>query len=252
MLLMFGSALRRAPFERAFPFNNKDLMILANEKYGLRLCNICDETGQTFSIIDFMLDKPDIFGKDVENRIKNFVDIFPGRVERFFKTKKSDYIFFDLEEQKFLRKLMTKTGLSCSVEIYIYNKDHPASIIELEDIPVQDIHGILRFLSFCNVRAVMSADKYYFMANKKERQSYNFKKYKEDKIKEYFDKYPKLSSLDSKERVDKYFKLLLKKYHPDNNMDDIEACELFKEISEDQEGIKNTPWYKNLKEEGSK
>ena len=40
MLMMFGHALYKAPFERAMPFNDRDLMLLVSPEYGIRLCNI--------------------------------------------------------------------------------------------------------------------------------------------------------------------------------------------------------------------
>lgn len=250
MLMMFGAALRKAPFERAFPFDKSDIMILINDKYGMRLRGICDETGNMFSIIDFMLDKPDVFGKDVKERVEDFADIFSGRVERFFISKKSSYIFFDLEEQKFLRKLMTKQGLSCSIELYKYSENEPPYIIDLEDIPKHDIQGVLHFMKFCNVRVVTEVDRYYLLISKAKTHKFNYNKPKKQdgNINEMFEKYSKLSSLDSKTRVDKYFKLLLKKYHPDNNQENQEAEEIFREINQDSEDIKATLWYKNLKE----
>lgn len=61
MLMMFGHALYKAPFERAMPFNDRDLMILVSPEYGIRLCNITTEQGETFEIKSFMISKKDVF-----------------------------------------------------------------------------------------------------------------------------------------------------------------------------------------------
>lgn len=256
MLMMFGAALRKAPFERSMPFNEKDLMILISPEYGFRLCNITKETGDSFEIGSFIVQNPEVFGKQkYTERVHEFAEIFHGRVERFFITKKNDYIFFDLEEQKFLRKLMSKPGLSCSVELYRYHKDKSPEKIDILDLPYEDGKIITKFLAACKVRHVDNCREYYY-ANKKrhDRTRYQFnkeeferRKQKEDELNKYFKKYPKLQSLDTKKKVNLYFKKLTVKYHPDKQDGDAELCT---EIRGDFENLKETAWYGNLKEDG--
>jgi len=261
MLMMFGSALRRAPFERAMPFNDSDLMILVNPDYGFRLCNITTEDGEKFGIKNFMISetevsgqKPkDIFGKKpFEERVKEFGEIFNGRVERFFETEKSDYIFFDLEEQKYLRKLMSKKGLSCSVEIYKYHKNKPPEKIEYLDLPYEEAIMITKFLSSCKVRTVLNCRDYYYMnkanheKSRERRSKYsNFNNKRDSEMEILFNRYKQLRDLTSKERVDKYFKALTVKYHPDREGGDAEICAT---IREDFGNIKEGRWYINLKD----
>lgn len=255
MLMMFGAALRNAPYERAFPFNETDLMILFDSEYGLRLCNICTEDGERFLLMDFMKDKPDIFGENPEKRLEQFIEIFSSRVERFFVTHKNDYIYFDLEEQRFLKKLMSKGGLCCSVEIYKYSQDEPAQLVELEDLPYSTALQICRFLNHFKVRKIIDPMRYYNLRREQKIHpnwegadwGSRFKEKQKSEIKKYFEKYPKLSGLDTTARVDKYFKLLLKKYHPDNNQNDASLNDLFTEINADYEAIKLTTWYRGLK-----
>lgn len=252
MLMMFGAALRKAPFERAMPFNDSDLMVLISPKIGFRLCNISNERGESFKIRDFMNENEKVFGNiSFEERLNDFVSIFPGRVERFFKTKKSNYIFFDEEEQKFLRKLMSKPGLSCSVEMYRYYEDRSPKKIELLDLSYDDALYVTKFLSACKVRMIMNARDYYYIAKERydkdfERKS-NFKKRAEketrDEMSIMFKRYSKLMDLKNKEKVQKYFKQLTIKYHPDKEGGDTETCA---QIRSDFDTIKSSRWYLNL------
>ena len=261
MLMMFGSALRKAPFERAMPFNDSDLMVLINDEYGFRMCNITTEDGERFGIKNFMISDKEMFGKkpvDIfgktpfDQRVKEFGDIFVGRVERFFETKKSDYIFFDLEEQKYLRKLMSKKGLSCSIELYKYSKDKSPEKIEFLDLPYNDAMMITKFLSSCKIRAVLNCREYYYASksnhdkNKERYSKYsNFTGKKDDKMDFFFARYKQLKTFTSKEKVDKYFKLLTVKYHPDKEGGDTEICST---IRSDFGTIKESRWYINLKD----
>lgn len=252
--MMFGAALRKAPFERAVPFNESDLMILISEDIGFRLCNITTETGMTFKIQEFMAGEPKVFGENFKERISEFAGIFQGRVERFFVTKKSDYIFFDEEEQKFLRKLMSKQGLSCSVEIYRFYKDRSPEKIDYLDVSYEEAMKVTRFLSACKVRAVVNCRDYYYLAKKnydetKDRRSKfrDFEQRREnDELVELFVKYPKLKDLDSQDRVNKYFKKLTVKFHPDNhNGETTDYCAM---IQKDFDIVKNSTWYLRLPE----
>lgn len=262
MLMMFGHALRKAPFERAIPFNEKDLMILMSPDYGFRLCNVTTEKGLTFGIKDFMTTEKEVFNcDDFDKRLLEFADIFHGRVERFFVTKKSDYIFFDLEEQKFLRKLMSKPGLSCSVEIYKYHKDRSPERIDFLDIDYKESIKITRFLNSCGVKMILTARDYYYISksnhdNTKDRKS-KYDEYvnnkKEDEISVFYRRYKKLRDLDSQQRVNLYFKKLTIKYHPDKNIlrgggDTTSICA---QIRQDFDDIKETIWYKRLPEKNA-
>lgn len=262
MLMMFGHALRKAPFERAMPFNDKDLMILVSPEYGIRLCNITTEQGETFEIKSFMISKKDVFKcEDFDARLLDFADIFQGRVERFFVTNKSDYIFFDLEEQKFLRKLMSRPGLSCSVEVYRYHKDKSPERIDYLDVDYKDSIKITRFLNACGVKMILTARDYYYLAKrnydetKDRRSKYQdfVKNKKEGEMTQYYRRYSKLKDLDTQDRVDKYFKKLTIKYHPDRNIakGGENTTEICAQIREDFENIKESTWYKALPESKS-
>lgn len=254
MLMMFSGALRKAPFERAIPFNENDLMILINPYLGIRLCNVVKETGENFKIGSFIMQNPEIFGKQgYSERIKEFAEIFHGRVERFFVTKKNDYLFFDLEEQKFLKKLMSKSGLSCSVELYKYSKDKAPEKINYLDLTYKQSVPVTKFLSSYKIRAVMDCRDYYNVNKRKydenrfdfEKMKSDIKNKKESEMQTFYSKYPKLKGLDDKKRVNLYFKKLTIKYHPDKGGD----ADICSSIRQDFENIKSTRWYINLIDE---
>lgn len=257
MLMMFGPALRKAPFERAMPLNQKDLMILMSPEIGFRLCNVTTEGGLTFEIKDFMTSSKETFGDiDFNQRMLDFADIFQGRVERFFTTKKSDYIFFDQEEQKFIRKLMSKPGITCSVEIYRYYKDKSPERIDFLDIEYQEGMKVTRFLNSCGVKMILTARDFYYLAKPSHEDSRGrkskYQEYKKEKSENemscFFARYSKLKDLTTKELVNKYFKKLTIKYHPDRNIaqggeDTTDICAT---ITGDHESIKATAWYNKL------
>lgn len=252
MLMMFGNAIRRCPLEQAIPFDNNDLMVIVSKNIGFRLCNIISERGEVFSIRKLMNTDEKNFGKvKFEDRIKDLADIFQARLERYFVTKKTDYIFFDGEEQRAIRKYLCKPGLSCSVEIYRISKEEP-EIIDFLSLDRKEASTITRFMSLCSVRTVIDCREYYYLCNDKGIKSSKFEqsnakfKTKMDKEKKqmevFFKRYPKLSSFKSKEKVNKYFKKLIIKYHPDKGGDG-ETCA---QITSDANAIRETNWYKNM------
>lgn len=256
MLMMFGPALRKAPFERAMPFNDKDLFILINPEIGIRLCNITTEQGLEFCIRDFItLDDEKVFKcDDFEQKMKDFVEILPSRIERFFVTEKSDYIFFDLEEQKYLRKIMSRPGLSCSVELYKFDKNKPAEKIDMLSLPHKESRFVLNMMSAWRVRAIVDVREYYQIAkddfDEKEERRARYEEFMKrakpkDPMEDLFKKYPKLKTLDTKAKVDKYFKKLTVKYHPDNYRDR-DTTQLCADIRDDLAKVKDSNWYINL------
>lgn len=256
MLMMFGSALRKAPFERAMPFNDKDLFILINPEIGIRLCNITTEQGLEFSIRDFItIDEDKVFKcEDFETKMKDFVEILPSRIERFFVTDKADHIFFDLEEQKYLRKIMSRPGLSCSVEIYKFDKNKPAEKIDVLSLNAKESREVLAMLNAWRVRMIVDVREYYQLARddfeEREARRARYEEFMKkarpkDPMETMFKKYPKLKGLDTKDRVNKYFKKLTVKYHPDN-FQDKDTTELCAEIRDDLAKVKESSWYINL------
>lgn len=253
MLMMFGAALKRAPIERAIPFDNDDLMIFVSPTIAFRLCNIVSEIGEKFSIRQYMEAKTDVFGKEpFEERMKSFAEIMQARIERFFVTDKSDYLFFDEEEQRFIVKALCRQGLSCSVKIYRFHANEKAELLDFLSLDRREAERVSKFLSACRVRMVVDCREYYLLCNEKGRKCSehfgyerpNFKK-PNTEMDAMFKKYSKLSSLKSKEKVNLYFKKLIIKYHPDKEGGDAEICT---QINSDFNKIKEGRWYNNLQD----
>lgn len=236
MLILNGNSFQKLPLENLFPYNN-DLMLALNQNISLRLCSLCKENGEVFSILSIMRSNENIFGKDINQRITDFVEIFPSRLERKFSTNKATYVFFDLEEQKFLMQYFSIPGLSCGIEIYDIETNTP---LELESLNFKLKREIISALNKLNVRAVMTVSEYVSMYNAydKEKQIAPMNK--------YFKFYPKLSGFQTKARVDKYFKKLKAKYHPDNNLSD-DTSDKFRRICQDSNFVKSSYWYSKLR-----
>lgn len=251
MYMMFSQNIRRIDFGKVMPYNDIDMMYLVSPRLALRLENItAEEEGRCLGI-KVLMENQEIFQtKNFDERFSDFLEIVRSRIERYFFSKKSIYIFFDQEEQRFLRKLTNDLVLNCRVQPYRITEDFEFEKINVEDMTEEEYREFITVSGRVGVHAVMPIVEYTNL--KRERSKHakqareRFKKRAEDMRKKeidvYFKKYPKLSKLDEKSKVDKYFKLLLKKFHPDAGGDE----ETFKLINTDLEYIKNTSWYKEL------
>lgn len=255
MLMMFGHSIKRMPLERAIPFDNDDLMVIVSPEIGFRLCNIASELGEVFSIKSLVNSREKVFGKvKFEDRVKDFAEVFQAKLERFFVTQKIDYLFFDGEEQREIRKVLCKPGLSCSVEIYRIFKDKPPEILDFLSLEKKEANKITKFLSACSVRTVIDCREYYYICNTKginktpgagfERKNEKKKTKENEQMEKFFKRYSKLSSFKSKEKVNNYFKKLVVKYHPDKGGDP----KLCAQVTSDFNIIKKLGWYLDLPE----
>lgn len=251
MLMITSSrALSKLPYDRALPFNSRDLMIMVNPQIGFRLKNICNEIGGVFDISSVCEENKKVFGDvSLNDRAKEFLQHFRSRVERYFITRKSEYIFFDTEEQEFLRKTMSAAGLSCSVDVFVVNESNDFEMIDYRMLNEKKAKNVIRFLSDCAVREVIDCMESYRAKNYRYRPS-NFSMGKrsmkfEDDIFDEYSRYSKLKLVSSKESFKKYMKALRVKYHPDKCKDE-NAEEISKVIAEDIENLKKTKWYIDL------
>lgn len=250
MLMMFSKGLRQLPLDQVMPFNDDDLIVICEGDIGFRLTNVVSDDNAPFSIRYLVENKPIFKCSDFRERMLEFSKIMPARLERFFDTKKVDYLFFDLEEQQQIQQALESTSLSCAIEIYIV-KDGEFKKVELEDLSASESRTVLKHLTRLRVRAVSECREYYMMRvdykKKVDKSREKFKKRSEkmktDSMITYFSRYSKLKSYSEKKQVDKYFKLLLKKYHPDKGGDE----SIFVIINNDSKDIKGLSWYKSLK-----
>lgn len=246
---MYSKALKNIPFEQAIPYSKDDLLLVMTKEVALRLTSIIDENGAEFSISHTMETEPIFKCKDYNARCEEFAEIMTARLERYFDTKKSDYIFFDLEEQKILEKIFNISNLNCSVIIYM-QKDGEFKEIDLDDLDFTQSRKCLPILNKLKARSVLKPDEYYKMRQatkkKSEEQKKKFeqmaKKHQNEVMGKYFKRYPKLSSFKTQTEVKKYYRKLAKKYHPDAGGDN----DIFIIINEDFDIILNSKWFNKL------
>lgn len=252
MLMMFSAAIKNIPTDRVVPFNDDDLMLILSNKIALRMRNISSDKDEPFSI-RYLMEKKEVFScNDFKVRMDEFSEILGARIERFYETKKCDYIFFDAEEQKTLQMVLGSVPLSCTVDVYIRNDDGDYECQDLIELSPRLARETLNILSKLKVRAVMDCREYYNvtsgLAGKMGGRD-SFEKRAEkliiESMERYFIRYPRLSTLATKDDVNKYFKKMLSKYHPDKNKSE-DAEDLFKIINEDSDKIKAGRWYAKL------
>jgi len=249
ILMMFSKSLRLIPFEQAIPFSKDDLLLVMDKDVAFRLANIVDEDNKPFSI-SYTMGKEAVFHcDDFDKRCEKFSDIMDARLERYFDTKKTDYLFFDLEEQKRLQTIFSLCNLNCSVIIYMMAKDGFKEV-NLEELNYKDSRKCLSYLSKLKARSVLRPDEFYKLkqvsSKKSEETKRKFeqmsKEQQEKRVKVYFERYSKLSGFKTQKDVSQYYRKLTIKYHPDKGGDE----EIFRIIAEDFNVIKKSKWYLGL------
>lgn len=255
LLMMFSKDLRRLSFEDIVPFNEDDLLLIANPYLAFRLRNLVDDNNNYFSIKSIMQDNAVPFAcPDFNRYCGDFAKIMEARIERYFVTKKVSYIFFDDEEQAFLKNIFKKNTLTASVIVY-RRSDVRSSFKEIDytNLDRKEYMEVSKYLRRLKIMTLVKPDQYYtmYVATKKEsRERFeNLRKSKDQEfMKKMYDKYPKLKEIKTKAQFKTYYRGLSKKYHPDASGGDYE---LFAEISSDFELLKETYWYRSLKDDAA-
>lgn len=262
MLTIFSAGLRKLDYSRVIPFNDDDLLYMIDKDTAIRISNISTDKGAMFTVKHIMETselssvsggtKRKVFGNTpFEERIKDFNGILETRLERYFDTKKSDYLFFDKEEQDFLRtEIFSKLSMTGLVYVYIRTEDGFGEI-DLLDLDTKRARYIISNLNKLKIRALMNSSDFYdankIIKNKMDGARKRFKKkelkMKVDRMKTFFKRYPRLSELVTSSQVDKYFKKLKSKYHPDREGGN---HDIFVLINNDHKDIQNTSWYNSL------
>lgn len=252
LLVMFSRDLKRLNFDNVIPFNKDDLLIVASPNLAFRLTNISDENNNYFSIKAIMEEK-DIFDcKDFNKKCREFADIMEARVERYFVTKKARYIFFDEEEQNFIKGIIRRNTLNATIVIY-EREDVKNQFKEVKytDLPYKEYMEVSRYMRRLGVTCVIKPDRYYalYSASKKESEE-KFEKLRKNRDGEFMTtmqrRYKKLALIKTKEEFKRYYRGLSKKYHPDSPSG---SHEIFAQISADFEKLKETFWYRTLENE---
>ncbi|MGL5717691.1 MAG: hypothetical protein ACRCX2_32060 [Paraclostridium sp.] len=248
MLMMFGQSMKYLPFDRILPYNDDDLLVVVEKDIAFRLSNIVTDTGSKFSI-RYTIENNDVFSCErFDQRVIDFLSILDTRLERYFETEKSGYLFFDEEEQSVLHKMFSTRNLNCHVEIYM-NTGATFKQVVLEELNPKITNRIIKHMSALRIRGILDCREYYdYKFNQYKKVKETMKKFnmkKRGAMDVYMKRYPKLAHITSKSVFKKYFRQLLAKYHPDANFDS-NANDIFVVINNDKEAIEKTGWYKKL------
>ena len=244
MLEIKPAGLRSLPLKQVSPFNSDDLVFFASEDLALVISNIADESLNYFSIKDIMT-KNDIFKcSDFEKSCSDFLKIKNSRLERFFKTKKSEYVFFDKEEQYFLKEIFKKNNLSGIVTIYS-RKEDVFKKVDFDKITIGNFNLMRVVFNKLNIVYCMKPERYLLLRIRAEKDSVGggvFKDKEKEMVKKILAEY-NMTNVTSRKELKSQFKSLAKKYHPDVNP---EGEDIFKKLKEDMAKLKKTIWYKKL------
>jgi hypothetical protein len=254
--MMFPKGIWKLDWSKICPLNEKDLLYLLSNDVAFGLINLMDEKNYSFklkSIIDEPKNK-EVFGPTgFDERSKEFAELMDAKIERFFETNKTSYIFFDAEEQKFLKEVFESYTLTCQIKIYI-KKNGNFEVIDLDNINSSDYRKIRKFFKLTNVIYVIRPERYVYLNNiRKNKAEKNQDRIKQTrKAKEEADmnaarkillKYPGLNDIKNEEEFKSFYRALAKQYHPDKNQGDSSR---FVEINKDFEDLTKSIWYKKL------
>lgn len=248
ILMLFTKQIRKLPLEQAIPFNKDDLMIVVSKNIAFRLTNLMDERHNGFYVQDVM-EKETVFATpEFSVRMKKFAEIMEARMERFFDTGKAEYLFFDEEEQNYIRNVFNNHDLKCGVLIYVKKKKSGKfEELDFEQMDYKAFKKIAPHFKKLGIKCVVRPEKYFILKHQfNEKNRERFEKLKQNKegafMEKMFKRYKLLKEMNTKEDVAKYYKKLAVKYHPDKGGDP----EVFMKIKSDFEAIKQSTWYAEL------
>lgn len=261
MLKLFSKQIAELPLNRCFPFKANELAFMPGPKtnFFFVLKEIRDPDGYLLSIKKYMEDSPVFSCPNFDAKMDEFAKIMDTRLERFFETKKTDYIFFDKEEQQKLKGTLVNKRLDCVVDIYV-RKNGEIRQLNFDRLGILGYGEIRKQVNELGIIVCVRPDKYIRMINQiiskakgfgnRFKDYANSRKRKEDTaLDEIFAKYPELNVQD-KTQFTKVYRSLAIKFHPDKNPDNPNAEALFSEMVENIEKLKKTSWYKKLKDGG--
>lgn len=271
MLMLFSKQIAELPMANLFPFRESELGVIlhydlveSDDSKGFVffvLRDIRDPEGYVFSIKKYMEETSVFNCKSFENRLNEFVPIFKTRLDRFFGTKRSDHIFFDGEEQKFIHGVFNRLKLTAIVDIYLFDKESgERRLINFDNIEDKGYNLIRHDIERLGLMTVIKPGQYHklLMLNKRQSRA----KAKRGKYHDYvhradekekneldfvFSEYPDLN-VNSKAEFKKAYRKLAQAMHPDKNQDDDKAGEKFAIMQERVSRVKKTHWYKSLKD----
>lgn len=250
MLMMLPNRMRVLPIDKIFPFNDDDLMIAVSDRLIFGLRDIRDEAGNLFSIRKIVESEQKIFGKQpFRERNRDFTGLLFTRLERYFVTKKSDYIYFDLTEQEYLRdKIFMTNSLTAKVEIYLIDEGKFIPI-DFEQMSMREFKAFKNGLTEIGAIVGLPPNVYVMMNEKVE----NYDKFNRDRMKQFkvdvklekiFKKYPYFKDCKTIKEFNSIYRTMAKDLHPDRNHK--VDPKKFAEFQVDVDYIKKSKWYRGL------
>lgn len=259
LLMMFHKQIAEIPLDRCFPFKSNGLAVMPGPRTDIFfvLKDILNVHDETFSIKELM-EKLTVFGcSDFEDAMQKFSQIFKPRLERFFETKKAEYIFFDREEQEKLRGILKAEKLSAIVDVYIHVNGKNKRV-NLKKIHRPGYLLLKKSLEELGVVVTMRPEEFMRMSQQansaRDEKSGRFNAFRQKQqekeqaaVQEILQEFPTLN-VQSKDEFKKEFRKLAQLMHPDVNADNPKATENFANLNAKVEKLKQTLWYLKLKE----
>lgn len=245
--MMFQMGHRKLPFEQILPYDKDDLLLMLNGELGLRLCNMQTDDSRVLRISRIMETEESVFHcPKFDDRANEFAELLDGRLERFFISKKSPYIFFDQEEQVYLqKKVFSILDTNCAVEIYMRTIEGHLKRVEYAELDTKNRIRVLSAFKKYKVRAVMDIEEYSNLVNIETKGGIHTIS---EELQAIMSRYPRLPDIEDKQTFKRYRRFLSKKYHPDVSKEE-HAREISSQINSDFDKLESSPWYQKLKEE---
>lgn len=247
MLCMLPPNFRRLKWDQVIPFDKDNFMVIVAPKIAFLMKDIRDDGGTRFSLSEFMASDPNTFGtEDYQERVKNFSQFLCSRVERYFTTKKAEYLFFDKEEQAVLKKMAEGNPLFGTVEIYLRSDiNSPFKHADFEKFQVKLVNKIFPYFKHIGISYITDPKSYILMRTATKERSQRVYQKRTTKADEALARWPSLAKCKTKEEFQKEKRTLCKKFHPDVNKNASE--DEMKALNVDLEVLEGSNWYERLK-----
>ena len=243
------ATLKRLPWECIVPYNSEQLLLIASPTIAFGIFSLTNEKLEPFSIMSFVDANKNVFGEVAfKDRLSEFASIFEARIERFFITKKSPYLFFDAEEQQFLQRTFAKFRPTSYMEIFTReNQMVPFERKEFVDLSPKEFKEIFPYVKRMNPQIITNFERFYvqfreYEQKRKDKLEELRKRNEESFMKEMFARYPFIKDIKDQIEFKRKYRELARKYHPDTGGDE----EIFSQISTDFTEIAKTTWFDDL------
>lgn len=251
-LQLTPATLKRLPWEKAVPYNSDQILIVVSPTIAFGIFELTNEKSEEFSIKSFMQTNQKVFGEEsFRDRLSAFASLFEARIERYYITKKSPYLFFDAEEQQFIRMTFSKFKPTAYMEIFM-REDQTKEFErkEMVDLDIKEFRQVYPYIKRMNPQVISNFERFYVQFRHYEQtrldKMLELRKRNEEKfMEEMTARYPFLQSIENQKGFKSKYRDLAKKYHPDTGGDE----EIFSQISADFSEIEKTMWFASM--EGS-